>query len=112
MAAAIVARPTGNHRGHANARDDHSKSQGEFNLKEELAIGQAHAASGVDNGGIHPLDAGVGVANERQQGVESEREDGEAVGAGSNPGGGQKESEERKAGDGLNNVRRWRELVC
>ena len=45
---------------------------------------------------IHALDAGVGVANQRQQRVQSERENGEAVGARADPGRGQKKSEQAR----------------
>ncbi len=104
MAAAMVASPIEMHRGNSHAGDDHAQRQREFHLPQQLAVGHAHAASGFDHGAINAFDAGVGVANERQQRVEREREDGEAVGAGADPGRGQKKSEERQAGNGLNNV--------
>ncbi len=70
-----------------------------------MAVGHAHASSGFDHGAVYSFNSSVGVANERQQSVESKREDGEAVGAGADPGSGEKESEQGEAGNGLNDVR-------
>ena len=72
--------------------------------RQELAVGHSHAASGFDDGAIDSGDSRVSIANQREQRVEGKREDGEAVGAGADPGGGQKESEQGEAGDGLNDV--------
>ena len=104
MAAAMVANPTEITVATRTPAMITPESQREFDLKEKLAIGQAHASSGLDYGGVNALNADVGVSNQRQQGVESERENGEAIGSGSDPGRGQQESEKGEAGDGLNNV--------
>jgi len=69
-----------------------------------LAIGHAHAASGLDYGAIHAFNSSVGIANQGQQRVEGESQDCEPVGTSSDPGSGQQESEEREAGDSLNDV--------
>ena len=104
MAAAMVARPIEITAATRTPAMITPSASGKFHLPEKLAIGHAHAASGFDDGAIHALDAGVGVANERQQRVQREREDGEAVGTCADPGRGQKESEKREAGNGLDNV--------
>ncbi len=59
----------GNDGGNAHARDDDAKGQREFYLPEKLAVGHAHAASGLDHSGIHAFDAGVGAADKRQERV-------------------------------------------
>src|SRR5215472_5616090 len=96
--------PDGNDSGHADAGDDDTQRQREFDAQKELAVGHAHAASGFDHSAVDACDSGRGVANQREQRVEGEGEDGEAVRAGADPGGGQKESEQGETGDGLNDV--------
>src|SRR5262249_8659258 len=53
---------------------------------------------------VNAFDSGVGVADQGQQCVKSKRDDGESFAASTDPSDRQEESEERKAGHGLDDV--------
>ena len=94
----------GDHGGNPHAGDDHAERQRQLTC---IAIGDLSCPCRVR---LRPLrdphlDAGVSVANQWQQRVESERKNREAVGARADPGRRQQKSEQRQAGNSLNNVR-------
>jgi hypothetical protein len=64
-----------NHRGHAHAREDHAHRERQLDLPQRLARRHAHGSRGFDHRRVHAGDARVGVAENRQQRVESERDD-------------------------------------
>ena len=95
----------GNNDRHAHAGEDHAHRQRQLDLKQKLAVGESHAAPGLDHGRIDAADAGVGVANHGQQRVESQRQNRQAIGTIAEPGHRQQKSKERETRDRLNNVR-------
>ena len=89
----------------AEAGEDEGSGEGEFDFEETLGIGEAEGAGDFDDGGVDGANAGVGVAQDGEQGVSGEGEDGKSGSVLAKPGDGQEEAEERERGDGLDDVR-------
>src|ERR1700733_2650100 len=93
------------HDRYPDARKNHTHRQRQLHLEQPLAIGKSHSPPSFDNEWIHPADSRVGVANDRQEGIESERQDCQPIGTGADPRHGQQETEERQTWNRLNDVR-------
>src|SRR5437588_8712553 len=75
----------GEHRRNSQSGHNHSRSQRQLHLKEQLAVGQSHGASRLDHRRIDAADARVSIANQRQQRIERQRQDRKPASAFSNP---------------------------
>ena len=95
----------GNHRSHTNAGDDDAERERQLDAQEQLAVGQAHAASGFNHRAVHAQNSGVRVAQDREQSVEGQRQNRHSFGALTEPRHGQQESEQRKTGNRLEKIR-------
>ncbi len=100
----MVAKPHGNHNSHPHARKNHTHRQRQFHLKQKLRFREPHASPRFHHSGIDAADSRVGVPDNRQQGIQSERQNRQPVGALAQPRHRQQKSKERKAGNRLNNV--------
>ena len=90
------------HGGHvADAAHDDGRGQRQLDAVEQLAVGGAHAARRLDDGGVDGGEAGVGVAHHRQQRVHGERHDGREVADARD---GDEEAEQRDGRDGVHEV--------
>ena len=67
-------------------------------------VGHAHGFGGLQDGGIDAGEADVGVAKDREQRVEDERDDGGARADAADERNGNEEAEEREAGNRLKNA--------
>ena len=63
------------HRGDAHPGDDHTQGERQLDLKQQLAVGHAHAAAGVADCRIDVADAGKSIANNRQERVQHQCHD-------------------------------------
>src|SRR5581483_7383480 len=63
------------HRGHPHPGDDDAQGERQLDLKQQLAVGHAHAAAGIADRRIDAADAGERIANDRQERVERQRHD-------------------------------------
>src|SRR6185437_1919559 len=84
--------------------EDDAGGEGQFDFEEALPAGHAEGAGDVLERGVDGADAGVGVAQDGQQGVAGEGEDGEARGVFAEPWHGEEQAEEGERGDGLDDV--------
>src|SRR5436309_966945 len=103
MAAAIVATPTVI-RGRANASENHAERKRQPHAPEDLAVGHAHGLSGFEHGRIHTRETHIGVAQDRQERVNDERDDRRAAADAADQRDGNQETEQGKAWNGLENV--------
>ena len=63
------------HRGDAHPGDNHAEGERQLDLKQQLAVGHAHAAAGVADRRIDVADAGKSIANNRQERVQHQCHD-------------------------------------
>src|ERR1043166_8429393 len=63
------------HRRDANARNDNAEGQRHLDLQEQLPVGHAESPARLADRRIDAVDAGEGVADDRQERVERERRD-------------------------------------
>ena len=86
----------------ADARKDDRQGQGQFHLHQHLPFAHAHAPGRVDDRRRHASQPGDGVAHDRQQRVQKQRNDGRAA---ADPADRQQEPQQGHAGNRLHNVR-------
>ena len=96
--------PDGDDGGDADSRQHHRQRQRQLDLPEKLARGEAHRDGGFADRRADAGDPDIGVANDGQQRVQRERDDGQTVGTRAQPGQRQQQSEERQAGNGLDDI--------
>src|SRR5581483_5628368 len=94
----------GNHHGHANSRQNHACGQRQLDFVEQLPIGQPHAPGRLDNGAVHAPNAGVSVANQGQECIQSQCQHRQPSSPFADPRRGEQETKEGQAGDGLDDV--------
>ncbi len=105
MAAAMVAGGPHRHdRGHAHAGQDHRQGQRQLHEPQPLARRHAHAGGGLQHGRVDVLDAGHGVAQDRQQRIQHEGDDRRADADATDEGDRDQEAEEGQARDRLGKV--------
>ena len=85
--------------GGAEAGEDNGGGEGKLDLAQALGRGHAECVGYVDEGGVDGADTGVGVAQDGQQGVPGEGEDGEAGSVFSEPRTGRRRP--NRASDGM-----------
>src|SRR5579864_275466 len=101
----------GGYGGDAYPGHDHIRRQRQLHVPQQLGARESHGYRRVAHRRINAGDADVGVLNDRQQGVESQREDSQAVGARTQPGQRQQQSKKRQAGNGLDDAVRPQDKV-
>ena len=88
----------------AQAGENDAGGKRQLDLPEALGSGHAERFGDVDQGGIDTAYTGVGVAQDGQQRVAGERENGEAGGIFAEPRDGQQKPKKRERGNDLNDV--------
>jgi hypothetical protein len=80
------------------AGEDDARPEGELDLEQALGAGHAHGRCHVGQGGVDRVEARVGVADDGQQRVAGQGEDGEAGGVLAQPRDRQEQAEEGERG--------------
>src|SRR5229473_970975 len=87
--------------GGANAGKNDGEREREAHAEEDLRTSHAHGFGGFEDGGIDAGKADVGVAQDGEQRIEDERDNGGALANAADEWDGNQEAEEGEAGDGL-----------
>src|SRR5208282_5411510 len=67
--------PNGDHGSDSHPGNNYTRSERQLNLEQQLTIGQSHGASSLNHRGIDAANARIGIANQRQQSIERQRQD-------------------------------------
>src|SRR5258708_5507462 len=87
--------------GGANSGENDGERERETDAEEDLRTSHAHGFGGFEDGGIDAGKANVGVAQDGEQRIEDERDNGGALANAADEWDGNQEAEEGEAGDGL-----------
>src|SRR6267378_4106053 len=90
--------------GGANAGKNDGEREREAHAEEDLRASHAHGLGGFEDGGIDAGQADVGVAQNGEQRIEDERDNGGALADAADEWDGNQKAEEGEAGDGLENA--------